>query len=278
MKIISKISIFALVLVLTVACGGSGGGRGTNDNAQNSSTYTVIFNSNGGSPVSPETVNSGDTIKEPISIKLGYEFVDWYTCENFATKYIFSEPVTEKMTLYAKWKFNNSFKPGDTGPGGGIIFYVESNPNGFTMTDTGETCYYLEAKGGTDLVGTMKWTSASIAPCPRTGAIGVDIGTGRNNTKIILDPKNDPTAPAAKACDDYIDPITGVDDWFLPSRDELLQLQQKQDLVGDFGLALWSSSEGDSDNACCVLFTIPGVSILYDKISPQCSVRPIRAF
>ena len=110
---------------------------------------------------------------------------------------------------------------GDTGPGGGIIFYQDSN--GFTMTDTGEKAYYMEA--ATVNQGSLAWASPAFIP-PSSGGRGnwrsiegtsTAIGTGRRNTALIL--ATDANAPAALACKNYRG--GGKDDWFLPSRDEL---------------------------------------------------------
>jgi M6 family metalloprotease-like protein/uncharacterized repeat protein (TIGR02543 family) len=68
-------------------------------------TYTVQFNSNGGSSVPSQTVSYISTAKVPIApTKAGYSFVGWYTASNLRTLYNFSTPVTSNLTLYAKWK------------------------------------------------------------------------------------------------------------------------------------------------------------------------------
>ena len=66
-------------------------------------TYTVTFNSNGGSNVATQTVNSGGTATRPANpIQSGYTFDNWYS-ESLTTVYNFSTPVTGNITLYAKW-------------------------------------------------------------------------------------------------------------------------------------------------------------------------------
>ncbi|MBD5520897.1 MAG: hypothetical protein HDR03_06670 [Lachnospiraceae bacterium] len=67
--------------------------------------YTVTFNTNGGSSVGVQTVNSGDTCNEPadVPIKDGYTFDGWYSDEGLTQLYDFTSPVTENITLFAKW-------------------------------------------------------------------------------------------------------------------------------------------------------------------------------
>ncbi|MCD7782596.1 MAG: InlB B-repeat-containing protein, partial [Firmicutes bacterium] len=70
-------------------------------------TYTVTFDSNGGSSVSSQTVNSGSTATQPTSpTKTGYTFDGWYTSSSGGSKYSFSTAVTSNLTLYAHWTIN----------------------------------------------------------------------------------------------------------------------------------------------------------------------------
>ena len=67
-------------------------------------TYTVTFQSNGGSNVAMATVGSGSTVARPTNpTQSGYTFDDWYSDVGLATVYDFSTPVTANLTLYAKW-------------------------------------------------------------------------------------------------------------------------------------------------------------------------------
>jgi uncharacterized repeat protein (TIGR02543 family) len=70
-----------------------------------SPTYTVTFESNGGSPVDSQTVAEGDTATRPENpTKDAYGFVYWYdNAELSEPRYDFDTPVTDDITLYAKW-------------------------------------------------------------------------------------------------------------------------------------------------------------------------------
>ena len=70
-------------------------------------TYTVTFNSNGGSEVAAQTVAEGDKAVEPQPAppREGYYFGGWYTDKpEFTNKWNFdTDVVTANITLYAKW-------------------------------------------------------------------------------------------------------------------------------------------------------------------------------
>lgn len=67
-------------------------------------SYTVKFNTNGGSKVSNKIVTSGESIKKPNDpIKDGYTFDGWYTDKDCTNKFNFNSSITKKITLYAKW-------------------------------------------------------------------------------------------------------------------------------------------------------------------------------
>lgn len=68
------------------------------------STYTVKFNSNGGSTVASQAVSAGKTVTKPQDPgREGYAFLGWYTDQALTKAYNFSTAVDSDMTLYAKW-------------------------------------------------------------------------------------------------------------------------------------------------------------------------------
>ena len=70
-------------------------------------TYTVTFDSNGGSAVASQTVAEGRNATEPLPVptKEGYTFVGWYEDNStFNIKWGFAiKTVTADITLFAKW-------------------------------------------------------------------------------------------------------------------------------------------------------------------------------
>lgn len=66
---------------------------------------TVIFDSDGGTDVASQTVRQGATVKEPTEpTKLYSVFEGWYTDNTYTTRWEFTNPVNQDMTLYAKWR------------------------------------------------------------------------------------------------------------------------------------------------------------------------------
>lgn len=68
-------------------------------------SYTVTFNSNGGSSVESLSVINGKTIEKPEDpTKEGYKFIGWYTDDKFTEPFLFgSQAVGSDLTLYAYW-------------------------------------------------------------------------------------------------------------------------------------------------------------------------------
>lgn len=70
-------------------------------------THEITFNSNGGSLVDGQTVETGQVIEKPVDpIKEGYLFDGWYTNQELTDIYNFEDPVAQDIVLYAKWKNN----------------------------------------------------------------------------------------------------------------------------------------------------------------------------
>ncbi len=71
-------------------------------------TYTVAFDTNGGSAVAPVTVDTGFTVTKPADpTKSGYTFGGWYKDSTLQTPWDFANgTVTADTTLYAKWTAN----------------------------------------------------------------------------------------------------------------------------------------------------------------------------
>lgn len=71
-------------------------------------TYTVTFETNGGSAVAPVTVDAGSTATKPADpTKSGHNFGGWYKDSTLQTPWDFANgTVTADTTLYAKWTAN----------------------------------------------------------------------------------------------------------------------------------------------------------------------------
>ena len=68
-------------------------------------TYTVTFETSGGSAVDPVTADAGSTVTKPADpMKSGHNFGGWYKDSALQTPWNFdADTVTAKTMLYAKW-------------------------------------------------------------------------------------------------------------------------------------------------------------------------------
>jgi uncharacterized repeat protein (TIGR02543 family) len=105
---------------------------------------SVTFNSDGGSPVPTQYINSGATATKPANPgKTGYTFDNWYDTSALSTVYDFGKPVTGDITLYAKWiaiTYTVACKAnGGSGlmPSQGFTYGIAQNLNANTFTRTG---------------------------------------------------------------------------------------------------------------------------------------------
>lgn len=82
-------------------------------------SWTVAFNSNGGSACDTKFVATADgkLVKPADPTRDGYTFGGWFTDEACTQAYDFSTPVTADLTLYAKWT-KNAVNPGGNGCSG----------------------------------------------------------------------------------------------------------------------------------------------------------------
>ena len=106
MKRFCGILLFLLLLTL----GGSGCGSSNKGSLSSSTTFTVTFDSNGGSEVPSVTVTSGDTVEKPADpVKEGYYFGNWFRDNGtFQNAFNFgSDKVSADITLYARWLDSN---------------------------------------------------------------------------------------------------------------------------------------------------------------------------
>ncbi|WP_338553707.1 S-layer homology domain-containing protein [Paenibacillus sp. KS-LC4] len=68
-------------------------------------TFTVSFDSSGGSSVSSQTVSDNGNATEPSSpTKAGYTFAGWYSDSSFTHAFDFNTTIIENTLLYAKWE------------------------------------------------------------------------------------------------------------------------------------------------------------------------------
>lgn len=156
------------------------------------------------------------------------------------------------------------YKPGDRGPGGGMIFFIDRDDE-FPGFD------YLEA--APDDLGTHAWCDQTNVAIPEASSRAV--GLGKANTQAMLAVC---ATGAANAAVGYRGP-NGKDDWFLPSLGEAMLIYRFAVQSGKLNLGfdyIWSSSESAVNTAWYQPFDY-GALYEYHK-DGQLHVRPIRAF
>ena len=198
---------------------------------------------------------------------------------------------------------------GNTGPAGGIIFYVADGQDGRSLGFTvqgysggtgntaylnfvGYTAYYLEA-APSNISGTQIWAGINTTSNENrdyipglsqndTDQTDWEIGRGRMNTAIIIargiNYETPYTTPAASAC------AALGNDWFLPSKNELNAMyiastapNNVASLQPSVTNAFWSSSQSRDNMAWQQYFNAVSQNPT-SKLSASLAVRAIRAF
>jgi len=164
------------------------------------------------------------------------------------------------------------YKTGDTGPGGGLIFFVKSNHSGGWR--------YLEAAPA-DIEIPLPW-GFQYSDIWKPDAPGTQEapGEGKHNTGIIsaILPSEGTELAAAQVCAAYSN--AGLRDWFLPSRDELNLMFRNLAAHGLGNFApepYWSSTQSSKTNAWYQLFN-NGKIYPNGRKTNKFRVRPARAF
>ena len=190
--------------------------------------------------------------------------------------------VTATVTLTSTTCDGTTFtcQVGDTGPGGGMVFYVTSGTftqQGATGSMCSSACKYLEAAPSSWFSSGDPTRSYSTGANQliSAGLTGFNIGYGyQNSLLIVAQSGNVAETSAAVQARAYTGGTKA--DWFLPSVDELNQLYLVKATVGGFvANRYWSSNQGDWYGRYQDFGS--GIKSAADKFIFY-YVRPIRAF
>ena len=205
-------------------------GTATGGNALASVPFTAPGN-NGGSTITSYTATSTPGSFTGTLTQSGSGTITVTGLTN-GTPYTFTVNATNATGTGAASAASNSVTPvalvfaiGQS-YGGGIVFYIDG---------TGQ--HGLIAATSDQSTGAL-WGCTTT---PITGADGIAIGTGNQNTIDIMNGCGS-AGIAAKLCWDLV--LNGYSDWFLPSQDELNQMYLQKTAIGGFSSGYyWSSYE-----------------------------------
>jgi Protein of unknown function (DUF1566) len=190
-----------------------------------------------------------------------------------------SSPVSGQVIKYNGTSWINeseegfAYKVGDTGPGGGIIFFVDrfDEYTGFTYLEVAPVSTEVQRTWATN-VNSNQTTAVS-------GADSKALGAGYQNTLDIVAQTGNVAATCAAA---YCADLTsgGQSDWYLPSISELnmiFSVVSYQLGVGGFSSNnYWSSTENASNLALYQNFSFGAINP--NTKSTTYYVRPVRRF
>ncbi len=131
---------------------------------------------------------------------------------------------------------------------------------------------YIDASGQHGLiVGPLSNTFSREWGCEGT-VIGAGSNSGATNTQNIV--AICPDITAAKVCSDLVS--GGYDDWYLPSKEELLLIYPNKAALGFQDNVYWTSSESSNIHAWYIQF-LNGYQGTYNK-GATFNFRPVRSF
>ena len=126
-----------------------------NDSVPETPKYTVTFNTDGGSTVASQTVESGQKATRPAADPTleGSWFLGWYSDEGLANEFDFNTQITTATTVYAKWSYKLHIKPttltnytSPHAPSTGTWTYVEFGDWPQTIKDASVNVYETKSK------------------------------------------------------------------------------------------------------------------------------------
>lgn len=169
--------------------------------------------------------------------------------------------------------FAGEYKLGDTGPGGGIIFFVDKFDEYYGFT-------YLEFSNSSVQFSSSWATGANQTDYASANYVG--LGGGIFNTQSIANQAGNLEASCvALYCQNLVH--GGQSDWYLPSMGELQMLysfNSKELYNASFNLTgvYWSSTQGASASQAYAFDFQNNLPSIQNKSSMGVTARPIRQF
>ncbi|MFW6249653.1 MAG: InlB B-repeat-containing protein [Alkalispirochaetaceae bacterium] len=220
--------------------------------------YRVTYDANGGDGAEPPFDGKNYIYDAPVTVKAvptdpasgillrhsdGRGFAGWNTDRNGSGQQYWPGEefnIRSDVTLYAQYE-DYAADGTERGPAGGIVFYdAENYDNGWR---------YLEiATEGQNGTGDVRvWSN--IPWSPRADDVWIDgakpeatgIGNGEFNTRILYEYYGADGKYTASIAKDYVS--NGYADWFVPSRDGMLEIAAESESLGLGDGDFWSSTQ-----------------------------------
>jgi len=136
--------------------------------------------------------------------------------------------------------FGQVYEVGDLGPADGVIVYVN--------TSLDDDWWYLEVAVPSTIRGIEEPQAPWLfSPLSMGNLLSSDIGQGLENTQYLISflEQRGIRGTAAQIAHEYEQ--NGYDDWFLPSKDELMLVFQAREFIPGLVGSYWSSTPNNTD-------------------------------
>ena len=147
-------------------------------------TYTITYNSNGGSSVSQATGVTTLPTPLPTTTRAGYTFVAWYIDSALTTRAKAGDTIEEDTTLYAKWHNLGSLFSEIAN----AIREKESSSGTIRDVDFGERVKQIQpAKEEETKTVTPNFSSGNVVVTPTSGKVMTQVTVNKDTTNHIAD-------------------------------------------------------------------------------------------
>ncbi len=157
--------------------------------------YNILFNPNGGTcDLTQVSVPENATIAPlPNPVRAGYGFLGWFTAPTGGNLFTGNTPVTENLTLYARWSRTLYPVPG------GNLYFMKENGMIIGADETVTAAYIPQSIGGEKVAGVI---SGAFDSCTNLTQV-VYCGTEEQWNALSIGDNNGPLTAASLSYHDF---------------------------------------------------------------------------